>query len=415
MTQLNINLSEKELNMTPKNKHKKVKKAKTPRTKKQKITLGIIITALILLIAGIIVIFVLAAQKNNPDFAKGDFPDPVYSVLTGEEITNESLNSTPVDCVQIPNGTDGGRPQAGLTQAGVVFEAIAEANITRFAAIFQNSNTSAIGPIRSLRPYYLDWDTPFGCTVVHAGGSAEAIAALRQGGQREHDENLSYMWREDGTGRLWNNLFTSSSELLRYNQEKGYKTSQVKGFSRLSPEDIDSALAERNFCSECKNSENPDESCTERCSAPAELVTNITFKLGNVPTYNPVYKYDSETNTYLRSYMNGDAHLVYNCPANLDQPNTTNECGELVQVAPKVVIAMVVKEGKMADNYHEKISSIGSGTAYIFQTGQVIKGTWTKKSQADQIVFTDEEDNEIKLAPGQTWITAVPTYGSVNY
>ncbi len=100
--------------------------------------------------------------------------EKTYSDLTGEPLADTTLRTAPAYCIQTPNGTDGARPQAGLNEAGVIFEAIAESGITRFAAIYQNPSAAVIGPIRSLRIYYLEWDTPFDCTIVHAGGSGDA-------------------------------------------------------------------------------------------------------------------------------------------------------------------------------------------------------------------------------------------------
>ena len=379
--------------------------ARRRRTRGQKILLAILIIAALGLAGTSLAFFFLSGPGNNLFHVESpEFPDPIYSVLTGEEITDASLNSSPTYCVQIPNGTDGARPQAGLTHAAVVFEAIAESGITRFAAIFQNPDTSVIGPVRSLRPYYLDWDTPFDCTVVHAGGSAEAIAALRAGGHREMDENnYTYMWRETGTSRLWNNLFTSPSDLAAWNTAQGWNTSNPEGFPRLLPEDVDQLLRTRAACAE-------DPECT-----PEPLVTDFSFNFGNWDTFNTLYHYDAATNTYLRSYATGDAHLVYDCPADLSQPTTTTECGELVQVAPSVVIAMVVEEHRMADGYHEDITTIGSGPAYIFQNGTVTEGTWEKSSQSSQIRFLDAAGEPVSLTPGQLWIAAVPEYGSVIY
>ncbi|MBQ3294010.1 DUF3048 domain-containing protein, partial [Candidatus Saccharibacteria bacterium] len=131
-----------------------------------------------------------------------------YSRLSGEEIATEADNSKPTFCVQIPNGADGARPQVGLQDAKVVFEAIAESGITRFAAVFQDP-PAVVGPIRSLRLYYLNWDVPFDCTVVHAGGSVEALDAVKSYGVRDLSENYNYMWRSSANytvQRLWNNL-----------------------------------------------------------------------------------------------------------------------------------------------------------------------------------------------------------------
>ena len=379
-------------------------KSQQKRSKAQKIRLIIIIIVAILLAIAVLCIFFFA-RDNGPAFngERVDFPEPIYSVMTGEEISNAELNSSPTYCVQIPNGTDGARPQVGLTEAAVVFEAIAEAGITRFAAIFQNPDTSVIGPIRSLRPYYLDWDIPFDCTVVHAGGSYEAILALKETGARNLNESADYMWREYGTNRSYNNLFTSPTDLQEWNKANDWNISRPTGFSRINPDIVTELLRERAACAE-------DANCT-----PETLVTDITLEFGRMPAYNTKYQYDAKTNTYLRSYTNGSQHLVYNCPAELNQPVTTTECGEPVQVAPSVVIAMIVEEGRMSDGYHEEIQTIDSGTAYIFQNGLAIQGTWTKSSQDAQIIFRDSNGEEIALTPGQVWIAAVPQYGDVSY
>lgn len=375
---------------------------------RRKWPLILILILVLLAAAGGTVFFLWHGQQSgeapSDESDRTDYPNPIYSVLTGLEITDASLNSNPTFCVQIPNGsTDGARPQAGLTEAAVVFEAIAESGITRFAAVFQNANTSVIGPVRSLRPYYLDWDTPFDCTVVHAGGSDEALAAINRGGQRNLDENYLYMWREEGSNRLWNNLFTSPAKLLEFNQSKGYTTSSPQAFPQLTPS---AAALASDQLQACLN--DPE------CAGTAEVADVINVNFGNLPNYNTSYHYDATTNRYLRSYQSGNAHLVYLCPAELNQPNTTS-CGELVQVAPSAIAVMRVQEGTMADGYHEQISTINSGTAYIFQNGTVITGTWQKSAQQSQIVFKDSFGDPISFTPGQLWIAALPQFGNLNW
>ena len=76
---------------------------------------------------------------------------------------------------------------------------------------------------------------------------------------------------------------------------------------------------------------------------------------------------------------------------------------------------MVVPEKRASDNYHEDITTIGTGEAHIFQNGIAIKGSWKKASVEEQIEFFDESGNKIALAPGQTFVEAIPGYGSVEY
>ena len=334
-----------------------------------------------------------------------------YSALTGEPLADGAQVNAPVYCIQTPNGTDGARPQSGLNEAGVVFEAIAEAGITRFAAIYQNPNSAAIGPIRSLRLYYLQWDTPFDCAVVHAGGADDALAALRSGGYKDLTENYSYMYRGTYRARLWNNLFTNATDLRQFGADTGFAASDIHGFTRMTPEESEKSRVD-NMVSEKLVITKPT---TVDTSVLTPKVAAVSFYYGNVPAYNIGYSYDLTTNSYLRFYGNGNAHEVYACPAeDLGERNPEDVC-TLTQMNPKVVIAMLVSERKAEDNYHEDITAIGSGTAYIFQNGVALQGTWNKVSWEDQIKFLDADGNEVKLAPGQTFISAVPDYGGVEY
>lgn len=369
------------------------------------------VTGIGLIITAFFLPSVSGSALSFPKLPSEDSKQGAYSLLTGEEIPDEAMKTAPAYCIQMPNGTDGGRPQSGLTQAGVIFEAIAEAGITRFAAIYQNPTTAIIGPVRSLRIYYLDWDTPFDCTIVHAGGAVDALDAVAAGGYKDLVEDPNYLYRGTNGKRLWNNLFTTSNNLKRFSEAKGYNSSDIKGFARLTPSESDQIRA-KGLTDKPLDITSPSEGNTSEVTSKA---SNIRFNFGGSATFNVVYNYDPETNSYLRSYADGVKHEVYVCPEeDLGEKNPEDVC-ELRQMAPKVAIAMMVQEGKSADTYHEAITTIGSGKAYIFQNGGVTEGTWSKTSKFDQIKFLDENGNELKLAPGQTFISAVPNYGSVEY
>ena len=354
---------------------------------------------------------VASEVAGYPDLSKpNDGSNIIYSNLTGETLASAELATAPAYCVQTPNGTDGARPQAGLNTAGVVFEAIAESGITRFAAIYQNPTSSVIGPIRSLRIYYLEWDTPFDCTIVHAGGSGDALEAVSHG-YKDLTEDYNYMYRGTYGGRLWNNLFTNATALARFSTEHGYSTSEIKGFARMTPAESEQARIDE-LAVEKLNITQPT---TANTSELKPAVTDIALKLGGWADFNVNYHYDAETNHYLRSYASGAPHEVYSCPeGDLGERNPEDVCS-LTQMAPAVVIAMMVNERRASDNYHEDIDAIGLGDAYIFQNGAAIKATWKKSSKAEQISFVDADGKEIRLAPGQTFVTAVPNYGGVEY
>ncbi|MBQ3476508.1 DUF3048 domain-containing protein [Candidatus Saccharibacteria bacterium] len=335
--------------------------------------------------------------------------DTAYSDLTGMPIDPAKKNS-PTYCIQVPNGTDGARPQSGLNEAGVIFEAIAEAGITRFAAIFQDPSAAVIGPIRSLRLYYLEWDTPFDCTIVHAGGADDALRAVASGGYSDLTENYAYMYRGTYRTRLWNNLFTTPANLNKFSVDTGKTTSNIKVFARMTPEESVKARVD----ALANHKLNITEPTTEDTSKMTAQTSNIGIRFGGSATFNVNYVYNTDNNTYTRSYGIGP-HEVYSCPnEDLGERNPEDVCN-LTTMSPSVVVAMVVSERRASDNYHEDITTIGSGDAYIFQNGTVIKGTWNKASRADQIRFLDPEGKEIKLAPGQTIVSAVPNYGGIDY
>lgn len=394
---------------------------KIPKEKMAKKWLILLIIGIVSLIGGIACLLV-ALFLPKAEISELNFPnipsktasetEKTYSPITGEVLSSADLKSAPVFCVQIPNGTDGARPQAGLPQAGVIFEAIAEAGITRFDAVFQNPTTAVIGPIRSLRIYYLDFAAPFDCTVTHAGGPGDAISALRNGGYRELDESYQYMFRSNVASRRWNNLFTTSALLKKYNSDRGYNSSNPKGFTRMTPEEslksrVDDLAVEKLSITK------PSKENTSKLNAK---VNNINMSFASSANYNLAYQYDPESNTYKRRYQSGAEHQVYKCPdEDLGNKSPEAVC-ELTTLSPSVVIAMIVKEKRAAyDNYHEDVTMIGVGDAYIFQNGAAIKASWSKSSRNDQIKFIGEDGNEVKLAPGQTIISAIPTYGGVEY
>ncbi len=87
------------------------------------------------------------------------------------------------------------KPQSGLDMAPLVFEFPAEAAIPRYLAFF-NVNAKldddiSFGPIRSLRPYFLDVADGFGATVAHVGGSPAALEQVK----KYHAPNLNQFFQ----------------------------------------------------------------------------------------------------------------------------------------------------------------------------------------------------------------------------
>ena len=333
----------------------------------------------------------------------------VYSERQAEQQA-DNINLSRINCVQIPNGTDA-RPQVGLSEAKIVYEAIAEGGITRFAALYRGATSNVIGPVRSLRTYYLDWDIPYDCTIVHAGG--EEVALQRVKDYSHLSESKEYMWRDYSGYRAPNNLFTSAELLNKFNKDKSYLESRPKVFARLTPDESNKQVKDIRQ-SKLEGKTQDDE------SAKYAYADSIYVHVTTNANYNVQYSYDASTNSYLRAYEGASGkHVAYTCK-NLENSGNKikpqKDCGAATQLAPKVVVVMKVEEKLNQSNlYREDITTTGNGEAWIFQNGIVIPGTWSRGTD-EQLKFKDANGNEIKLAPGQTWITSVAkSYGYVKY
>ncbi|MDN5274283.1 MAG: uncharacterized protein JWP06_184 [Candidatus Saccharibacteria bacterium] len=341
-------------------------------------TLSLIIAGVLLILTASIVTLVILYQKPvqvpapvvKKHVQKIAAPIVYYSPLTGEKVNDEAATKQPVTAIMIENSPDA-RPQSGLKQAGVVYEAIAEGGITRFLTLHQQDKPQLIGPVRSVRMYYVDWLASYNASVAHVGGSATALKEVRNGSYRDIDQffNAGSYWR--ATDRYApHNVYTSFTKLDALNASKGYNESVFTGFTRTDGKPSDTPNA-----------------------------TKVTVNISG-PLYNTSYTYDKTTNTYSR-FLAGVPHM-------------DREDGA---ITPSVVVALKVDMSLVfEDGYREDIKAIGDGTAVIFQNGTAQEVTWHKPTRASSMTFTDGAGKDVPLVRGQTWITAVPNgSGSISW
>jgi hypothetical protein len=354
-----------------------------------KIPIIIISLSLLILAAGATTALILLNQPEPEEpvaeLPEESAPEPeppkYYSNLSGRQVEDSAGINSATTCIMIENSPEA-RPQSGLPQAGVIFEAIAEGGITRFLAIYQDEKPNYIGPVRSVRPYYVEWLRPFNCSIAHVGGSDEALKMIRNNpNYRDIDQffNGNYYWRTSDRYAP-HNVYTSFEKLDVLNASKGYLTSDFSGFPRA---EIGAGIKS-------------DEKTLH--------ASKITIKISS-QVFNVVYDYSSATNSYLRSHADGKPHM--------DKAAD----GTLTQNSPNVVIAITVDERPSTTEVgRENIITSGNGKATVFQDGVVIEGTWQKLSAESQIEFYDADGKPLELNPGQTWITALPRLsGSVSW
>ena len=72
------------------------------------------------------------------------------------------------------NNHPAARPQSGLNKADIVYELLAEGDVTRFLAIFQSEQPDNMGPVRSARDYYIELAKGFDSLYIAHGNSPDA-------------------------------------------------------------------------------------------------------------------------------------------------------------------------------------------------------------------------------------------------
>lgn len=291
-------------------------------------------------------------------------PTKYYSPLTGVEVASEADTKKPINAVILEN-TPAARPQSGLQEAEVVYEGATEGGITRFLAIYQQNQPELIGPVRSLRPFFVDAVAPYDAGVLHVGGSKEALDEIRNGNYRDLDQffNGGTYWRS--TDRYApHNVYTNSQNITALNQAKGYETSNPKPMPRAEADPIVSV-------------------------APTPTPQFNVHVSG--PMYDSTWIFDAASGVYHRHQGGG--------------PHTDREKG---QITAEVVVTLNQSFSAVGGGRYN-YQTTGTGTGTVHYKGNAYPVNWHKADRQSQYSFTSAHDNQEFLLPkGVTWFTAVP-------
>ena len=169
---------------------------------------------------GVILLLAAGCARHGavpPPASPTPFPTPAvpptYSVLNGTVVPPHSGDHR-IAAVMIDNYPVDTRPQSGLHDADIVYEAEAEGGITRYMALFLEHTPAKVGPVRSARLYFVDLARPYDPFFAHAGENDDVwgpLKDLREGGFADMDQIVGTpeaFWRDD-TRYMPHNLYTS--------------------------------------------------------------------------------------------------------------------------------------------------------------------------------------------------------------
>ncbi|EGA88747.1 hypothetical protein GPDM_13701 [Planococcus donghaensis MPA1U2] len=291
--------------------------------------------------------------------------NPVPTTPFTGEVMDLTTTGRPV--MAVVNNHPDARPQTGLAEADIIFEMIAEFNITRFVALYQSEDPNKIGPIRSARDYFVELAIAYDAFFVAHGYSPDAREML-ESGVVDHVNGMQY----DGT------LFQRSTDRIAPHN------------SYITKENITKAMDNAQTSTEYKG-QSPyyfyDSMQNDKLN---EQALSIRVEYGTNELFYSDFLYNSQSQLYSRS-VNGVVMA-------------DKETFETIKVSN--VLVFEAQHETIDSKGRQSIDLSSGGEALLFQAGGVREIEWNSVNGM-LVPFMDGE--VVKLMPGKTWIHIVPT------
>ncbi|RWZ57984.1 DUF3048 domain-containing protein [Halobacillus fulvus] len=307
-------------------------------------------------------------EEEKEETPSAEEPAPAYTYpLTGEP------SEEPVDhrvlSVMVNNHTKA-RPQSGLSQADVVYEVLAEGQITRFLALFHSELPDKIGPVRSAREYYFKLAGGYNAFYTYHGAAAHINDQVAASGIPFFDgasyDNNGWLFERSSERAAPHNSYFLSNGLNQVAEQKGYEQ-KVETASLPFAEEITEGTA----------------------------VDQVTITYSNQPQEVVTFDYDAESERFLRS---SDG-----------KPSMDEANGERVAVEN---VFIVETEHRIIDNVGRRAIDLDSGgKGYLLQKGSMKEVQWRN---VDGRLLPYEDGEALSFTPGQTWVNIIPGNADIS-
>ena len=285
--------------------------------------------------------------------------------LTGLITTDTGLALQRAVAVKVGNSDKRARPQAGLAEADIVYEALIEGAKTRFLAVFHSRHPSRVGPVRSVRSSDIGLLADLSAPYLASSGAnpvvlSEMRAAERAGTFIDIGGLQTFVhYTRDPERRSPYNLYFHY-EQLGDPRALSEPLAPLFHYGGANPEGI----------------------------ADAAGVT-VTFhrNTGNVVSH----LWDAGAGGWVRIQQG-------------DLMTTETDFG-LVEVAPaNVVVLWMPYTTSAADAESPQLSAFGTGDALVLTAGKVHEAVWERTEGQVGYRFADTAGRPLSLSPGSTWL-----------
>jgi len=309
--------------------------------------------------------------------------------------------------VMIENSPDA-RPQSGLSQADIVFEAIAEGGVTRFGAMYYcdaQAYDVTLAPIRSARTYFVDYASGFYRPLyVHVGGAnvpgpTNALGQIGDyGWEMENDMNqfsIGYPTFVRNKNRVEGKKL-ATEHTMETSTEKLWEVAADRGWLNEAPAEINDTVVAGEKWTDLYSGWTFEEEPAE-----AGTVGKVAYDFwSGYSDYSVEWTYDSTMDKFLRTH-GGEEHIDLNNDKRI--------------AAANVVVLLTEETGPINEKKHMLYETTGTGDALIFKHGDVVEATWQKKTRRSELQFVDAAGDPVEMARGLTWISVIDMNNEVTY
>ncbi|NOX21563.1 MAG: DUF3048 domain-containing protein [Actinobacteria bacterium] len=293
--------------------------------------------------------------------------------MNGLGVTDAALLNRRVIAVKIDNHPKA-RPQSSLNQADAIYELLVEGGLTRFIVLFQSSDTSYIGPIRSGRPTDPTLLKPLGGPLQISGAQSWVQGKFNQAGVKLLGEGVT--------------TFRISSRSAPHNLYGDTTKMRVEADRRSLPNEPPPPMF--NF--------------SDAPTTPVGSASEITLDWSDFPE--------------VRWEWDGARYVRFNGTL---EANEVSESGEETQIAADTLVVLFATRytasprGGQSGSSVPALDTVGTNRAVVFYDGGVVEGTWVRDSIDEPFHLVDSNGDPIELPRGIPWISVFPDNRILTY
>ncbi|WP_164670138.1 DUF3048 domain-containing protein [Virgibacillus doumboii] len=301
-------------------------------------------------------------KEKAPEAPEKSNTFPLTGIKTDQKVNDRIVS------VMVNNHTKA-RPQTGLSKADIVFEILAEGQITRFLAMFQSEKPDVVGPVRSAREYYFELANGYNALYVYHGAANFVNDMIKNRGIEHlngslHDDD-GYLFKRESFRQAPHNSYLLFENVYDAAKDKGYEvTHDYEPLPFLAGGEVKNISGEAANHVEIVYSDNP-----------MEIVE---------------FEYDESSGKYTR-FSDREKTVELNSE-------------EPIQVENVFIV----------ETHHEVIDDAGrraiditsGGNGYLIQKGKIQEVQWENRNGR---IIPVKNGQPVGLVPGKTWINVVPS------